>query len=149
LATTQRIRYSAKRSPCSARSGPATGAVSFAEMARRSGVARLLHQLATHGAIELSDEGVRLGMRLFEIGHLAARPGSLREAATPFLSDLFRATGETVHLAVADGDDVIYVHKLDGRLGPALGSRAGVAQPRWERPSRPRHVAATSVRLVD
>jgi hypothetical protein len=28
-------------------------------------------------------------------------------------------------------------------------SDAGVAQPRWERPSRPRHVAATSVRLVD
>jgi IclR family transcriptional regulator, acetate operon repressor len=112
------------------------GAVSFAEMARRSGVARptahrLLHQLATHGAIELSEEGVRLGMRLFEIGQLAARPRGLREAATPFLSDLFRATGETVHLAVADGDDVIYVHKLDGRLGPALGSRVGGRMPAY------------------
>ena len=112
------------------------GAVSFAEMARRSGVARptahrLLHQLATHGAIELSEEGVRPGMRMFEIGQLAARPRGLQEAATPFLTDLFRATGGTVHLAVADGNDVIYVHKLDGRLGPALGSRVGGRMPAY------------------
>jgi IclR family transcriptional regulator, acetate operon repressor len=111
-------------------------AVSFAELARRSGVARptahrLLHQLAAHGAVELSEGGVRLGMRLFEIGQRAARPRSLREAATPFLSDLFRATGETVHLAVPDGNDVIYVHKLDGQLGPALGSRVGGRMPAY------------------
>jgi DNA-binding IclR family transcriptional regulator len=36
-----------------------------------------------------------------------------------------------VHLAVADGHDVIYVHKLDGRLGPALGSRAGGRMPAY------------------
>lgn len=113
---------------------PSDGALTIAELSRRTNLAkptvhRLVHQLADHGAMEISSQGVRVGMGLFELGQLAARPRSLRDAATPFLSDLFEATGQTVHLAIADGEDVVYVQKLESRRGPPLGSRIGGRMP--------------------
>ncbi|BBG02643.1 IclR family transcriptional regulator [Pseudonocardia autotrophica] len=115
---------------------PTDGDLSLAELARRCGlpkptVHRLVRQLGTYGAVEISPRGVRLGMNLFEIGQLAARPRTLREAATPHLADLQEATGETVHLAVADGEDVVYVQKLESRRAPAVGSRVGGRMPAY------------------
>ncbi|MFD1531427.1 IclR family transcriptional regulator [Pseudonocardia aurantiaca] len=115
---------------------PGDGAVSISEMSRRTGIAkptahRILHQLREWGAVEIGDDGVRVGMGLFELGQLARRPRDLRDAATPFLTDLFGATGETVHLAVADGVEVVYVAKLEGRRGPAVGSRVGGRMPAY------------------
>ena len=54
------------------------------------------------------------------------RQRGLREAAAPFLADLFEATHETVHLAVPDGIEVVYVQKLDEpqvARGPVPGGR--------------------------
>lgn len=113
---------------------PTDHALTYAELSRRTGLAkptvhRLVHQMAEHGAMEILPQGVRVGMRVFELGQLAARPRSLREAAAPFLADLFEATAQTVHLAVSDGHDVVYVQKLESRRGPALGSRVGGRMP--------------------
>ncbi len=115
---------------------PADVDVSLSELAGRTGlpkatVHRLARQLAEFGAVEVSARGVRVGMRLFELGQLAAHPRSLRDAAAPFLADLHEATGETVHLAVADGHDVVYVQKLENRRAPALGSRVGGRMPAY------------------
>ena len=57
------------------------------------------------------------------------RQRGLLEAATPFLTDLFEATHETVHLAVPDGVEVVYVQKLDGSRGPRVPSRVGGRMP--------------------
>ncbi len=46
-------------------------------------------------------------------------------------SDLFEATHETVHLAVPDGLDVVYVQKLAGRHGPRIPSRIGGRMPAY------------------
>ncbi|WP_308820097.1 IclR family transcriptional regulator [Pseudonocardia alni] len=110
--------------------------LSFAELSRRTGIGkatahRLLHQMAEWNVVEVSADGVRIGMGLFELGLLASRPFDLREAATPFLADLYRATGETVHLAVAEGLDVVYVQKLEGRNGPSMSSRVGGRMPAY------------------
>jgi DNA-binding IclR family transcriptional regulator len=70
---------------------------------------RLLIELEYWGAVERTAGGVRLGMRLFELGQLAGRQRDLLETAGPFLADLFEATRETVHLAVLDGVEVVYV----------------------------------------
>jgi IclR family acetate operon transcriptional repressor len=70
-------------------------------------------------------------MRLFELGQLAPQQRGLREAAAPFLADLFEATHETVHLAVPDGVDVVYVQKLPGRHGPRIDSRIGGRMPAY------------------
>jgi DNA-binding IclR family transcriptional regulator len=87
--------------------------------------------MADSGVVEISPEGVRLGMKLFELGQLAAQPRNVREAATPYLADLHEATGQTVHLVVPHGAEVLYVQKLENRRTPSLGSRVGGRMPMY------------------
>ena len=53
----------------------------------------------------------------------------LREAAFPYLADLFVLGGETVHLAVRDGDEVMYLERLVGHRSTATPSTG-----RWSVP---------------
>ena len=115
---------------------PGDAELTLAELARRTGLPkptahRMLAELAQWNVVERTPGGIRLGMRLFELGQLAPLQRGLREAATPFLSDLFEATHETVHLAVPDGLDVVYVQKLAGRNGPRIPSRIGGRMPAY------------------
>jgi IclR family acetate operon transcriptional repressor len=115
---------------------PGDTELSLAELSRRTGMPkptahRLLAELASWNVVERTPDGIRLGMRLFELGQLAPLQRGLREAAEPFLADLFEATHETVHLAVLDGTDVVYVQKLPGRRGPKVGSRIGGRMPAY------------------
>jgi IclR family transcriptional regulator, acetate operon repressor len=108
--------------------------LSLAELCRRTGISkptahRLLTELVEWDAVRRTARGYHLGMALFELGQLAPRQRSLREAAAPFLSDLFEATRETVHLAVPDGTDVLYVQKIDARGAPTVPSRVGGRMP--------------------
>lgn len=109
---------------------PADQALSLAELTRRSGLAkptvhRLLSELAGWGLVERSGGAWRLGIQLFELGQMAPRQRELRNAAMPFLNDLHEATRETVHLAILDGAEVVYIEKL-ARIGsPQLPSRVG------------------------
>lgn len=108
--------------------------LSLAELVRRTGVAkttahRLLRELSGWGLVERTPGGFRLGMRLFELGSQVPRQRGLREAAAPFLADLFEATHETVHLAIPDGVEVVYVQKLESRGGPKVPSRVGGRLP--------------------
>lgn len=108
--------------------------LSLAEVAIRTGIPkatvhRLVGQLARCGAVEQTAAGVRLGMKLFELGQLAPRHRDLREAALPHMEDLVQATAHTVHLGVLEGTDVVYLEKLTGRLGPPLPSRIGGRMP--------------------
>lgn len=110
--------------------------LSLAELSRRTGIPkptafRLLRELAQWGAVERRPTGIRLGMRLFELGQLVPRQRELREAAAPFLADLFDATQETVHLAVPEGVEVVYVQKIEARRGPTVSSRVGGRMPAY------------------
>lgn len=91
---------------------------------------RLVGELATLGALERDEHGrYRIGVRLWEIASLAPRAGGLREAAMPFLEDLFDATRENVQLAVLDGIDVLYVERLSARNAIPVVSRVGGRLP--------------------
>jgi DNA-binding IclR family transcriptional regulator len=111
--------------------------LTLAELCRRTGLPkatahRLLAELADWDVVERTPTGLRLGMRLFELGQLAPHQRGLREAAAPFLADLFEATHETVHLAILDGGnppEVVYLHKLDATSGPKVPSRIGGRMP--------------------
>lgn len=91
----------------------------LSEIARRSTlpkatVHRLASQLVDHGFLERDGDRYRLGVLLFELGQRVPRSRVLRDAALPFLEDLFVASRETVHLAVQLGTDVMYIDKLVG-----------------------------------
>jgi IclR family acetate operon transcriptional repressor len=113
---------------------PDDAELSLAELSRRTGLAkstalRLLKQLTAWELVERTPAGMRLGMRLFELGSLVPRQRGLRETAAPFLADLFEATHETVHLAILDGVEVVYVQKLESKSGPTVPSRVGGRLP--------------------
>lgn len=106
----------------------------ISELARRSGLAkttvfRLVRELASCGLVEVTGDGARLGMRLFELGSSVPRQRSLAEAALPYMRDLQQATGDTVHLAVLDRAEVVYLQILRGRGTRQLPSRVGGRMP--------------------
>jgi len=110
------------------------GAMTLAELCHATGIPkatahRLVAGLEKWGLLERSGRRLRLGMRLFELGQLVPTQRDIGEIAAPYLADLFEATRETVHLAVRDGLEVVYVQKLAHRGSPRVGSRAGGRMP--------------------
>jgi IclR family acetate operon transcriptional repressor len=94
--------------------------LSIRELSTRSGVARstthrLAQELVAWGALERTPSGLRLGVKLFELGTLAPSHTTLREAATPFLHTLHEVTRLTANLAVREGDEIVYLEKIASR----------------------------------
>lgn len=89
------------------------------DVARRLGVAkstahRLLTTLTSRGIVEQnpSTGRYRLGIHLFELGHLALSRVDLRRRSKTLLEQLREASGWTVHLSIAQGADVLYLERL-------------------------------------
>jgi len=100
---------------------------------------RMVHRLAAWGALERGDRGAyHIGLRLWEVATLAPRSLGLRQAALPFMEDLYETTHENVQLAVLDGVDTLYIELISGRSAVLVRTRIG---SRW-----PLH--ATGVGLV-
>jgi len=70
-----------------------------------------------------------VGVRLFELGNSVARQRQLREAALPFMEDLYEATHETIHLGVLDNGEVLYVEKIAGRRTCSVSTMLGARKP--------------------
>lgn len=95
----------------------------------KSTVHRVAEALIEVGALERVDGGFQLGTRLFELGELVPRKRTLRRIALPYMQDLYEATHETVHLAVPDGTDVLYLDKISGHRTSDAPSRIGGRMP--------------------
>ena len=108
--------------------------VGVSELARRTGlpkstVHRIALALVEEGLLERRGLQVRLGLRLFEIGQRVPRQRVLRDAALPYMADLREATRQTIHLAVLEGAEVVYVEILHSPGGPDMPSRVGGRLP--------------------
>jgi IclR family KDG regulon transcriptional repressor len=96
----------------------------------KSNVHRLLQALVALGyARRHAAEGTYAAtIRLWEIGSAVLSNLDLRRAAQSWMEWLLDRTRETVHLSVLDGDEVVYVHKLDSpepvRAYSSVGGRA-------------------------
>ncbi|MFF7069485.1 IclR family transcriptional regulator [Streptomyces pseudovenezuelae] len=106
----------------------------LSELSVRSGlpkptVHRLAADLVRLGWLERSGPHYRLGAKLFELGSLVPHRLDLREAALPFLQDLFEATRETVHLGVREGLEIVYLERIHGHEALRLPSRIGGSLP--------------------
>jgi DNA-binding IclR family transcriptional regulator len=110
---------------------PARPELSLTELARITGLPvsttyRLAAELVEWGGLERADgTGYRIGVRLWQLGTLAPRAGTLREVAQPYMQDLYEATRENVHLAVRDGLEALYVDTIAGLGSIPTRSRRG------------------------
>jgi DNA-binding IclR family transcriptional regulator len=108
----------------------------LSELARRAGLHhatahRLLATLAAARLVE-HDAGkgrYRLGLRILELAGTMVENLEIRSVARPILLGLARATGETVHLATLDGEDMVFLDRIDGVQPVTLRTRVGFRAP--------------------
>ena len=91
---------------------------------------RLVGELVAWGALRRTPAGdYVIGRRLWDVGMLAPVQTGLRDVASPHLHDLYGATHATVHLAVRDGVQVLYVDRLSGNASVPVVSTIGSRLP--------------------
>ncbi len=109
----------------------ADGLIGLSELSRRSGVPkssvhRLCHDLVQWGIIERAGDAFRLGSKLFDLGQRAPLRRSLRDGALPAMEVLWALCQHTIHLAVWQNDEVLYLEKIPSpRASPTPSVVAG------------------------
>jgi IclR family acetate operon transcriptional repressor len=113
------------------------GACSASELSKETGldpstVFRLLVTLEAQGFVEVDPATARYrpGVVLLELGSRFLKNNDLRSRAIGQLERLRDKFGETVHLTILDGNEVVYLEKLAG-LHPIgfMSSRVGDRNP--------------------
>jgi IclR family acetate operon transcriptional repressor len=109
------------------------GVISVTDLAQatripKSTTARLVSELVAQRYLTRGDDGIGLGLRLFELGARATMPRRLVSAAAPIMSHLAQCTGERVGLWVQQGTDMVSLAAAPGRL-PMLPTWAGMRSP--------------------
>jgi DNA-binding IclR family transcriptional regulator len=86
----------------------------------RTTVHRLVDSLRAVGFLEQEARGgnYRLGLRLFGLGNAALINMPLHREAAPFVDTLAKLSGETVHLCVFDGSQMVFVERGHERARP-------------------------------
>jgi DNA-binding IclR family transcriptional regulator len=95
-----------------------------------------LHRQLTHlvgeGLLEIDREGRYVpGIRLLSLASRSWARNEFRTIAEPHLRLLQQQTGETVHLGVLRGAEVIYLDKVEGRQSVRMYSQIGNASPAY------------------
>ncbi|GAB99137.1 putative IclR family transcriptional regulator [Gordonia namibiensis NBRC 108229] len=108
--------------------------LSLAEVVVRTGVPRssahrMLDRLVAMRWLRRQGRDYSLGIRLVELGSLAVHQDRVHSASADHLHHLYRITGMVVHLAVLDGDDIVYLDKIGGRLAAHVPTRVGGRLP--------------------
>ncbi|MEU1615773.1 IclR family transcriptional regulator [Streptomyces sp. NPDC008238] len=92
----------------------------------KSTALRLLRTLHEHGMVyRQDDQRYRLGTRLFALAQEAMENLDVRGIAHPHLAALNELTGHTVHLAVYEEGEVVYIDKVESRYPVRMYSRIG------------------------
>jgi IclR family acetate operon transcriptional repressor len=96
-------------------------------------VHRILRTLEARGFLSADRERGRyaLGVANLRLGMAFLEQLDLREKALPVLRGLGEETGETVHLGVLDGSDVVYIEKVESRHAVRMFSQIGRTMPAY------------------
>ena len=93
---------------------------------------RQLSHLVEEGLLEIDRDGRYLiGIRLLNLASRSWARSEFRAVAEPHLRRLQELTGETVHLGVLRGSEVIYLDKVEGRQSVRMYSQIGNASPAY------------------
>ena len=110
--------------------------IGVTSLARRLGVAkstvyRLASTLVAEGMLEQNPETekYRLGIALFALGALVRQRMDLSTEGRPYIFDLREATNETVHLAVLDRSEIMYVYDLESTQAIRMRANLGARKP--------------------
>lgn len=92
----------------------------------KSTASRILSTLKNEHFLRLnSDKKYELGFAIFELAHALRESLDLRHAARPYMQVLSGITRETIHLAVYEDGEVVYVDKIDCKRSVRMYSRIG------------------------
>lgn len=91
---------------------------------------RLLASLESMGFLSKSKNSIHdvtytLGLKLLELGGLVADQMELRKTALPLMQQLCAEVNETVHLVILDGDEAVYIEKVESSHALRLYTRVG------------------------
>lgn len=97
----------------------------------KSTVHRLLGTLERTGFViqDAVSRRYRLGLPLFELGSLVVTTMEVRRTARPYLEEIHRACGETVHLGILDEGEVVYIDKIESTRRVRMYSQVGRRAP--------------------
>lgn len=111
--------------------------LTLSELGRLAGVPaptalRLLRALQEASYVEVDQDGrYRLGIQCLVLGSTYMENLDLRSEARVELENLAEETGETVHLGVPDGTEVVYVDKVETSHSVRMYSRVGASSPMY------------------
>lgn len=110
--------------------------VGLAELAKKvalhnSTTFHLVRTMVSAGYVrqDRASKRYHLGRMVFSLAANALNEIELVGTATPILEDLARATGETSHLAIRSGNDVVIAARVAGGGAFQLVDRAGATRP--------------------
>jgi IclR family transcriptional regulator, KDG regulon repressor len=98
----------------------------------RATVLRLCSTLIKYGFLRQDPQSRQysLGFRLFELGNIVFCSFSLRNIASPHISQLQMKLGKTVFLGIHDNEEVLYIDKRDDPKNPIrFTSEMGTRRP--------------------
>lgn len=96
----------------------------------RSTTHRLLQLLLATGYLRQLDDGAyALGPALIELGYQALQENPVTAVAAPVLRALAQRVHDTVHLAIEDRGQVLYLDKIPGTRGAVMRSQIGHRMP--------------------
>ncbi|MCP8897511.1 IclR family transcriptional regulator [Shinella daejeonensis] len=93
---------------------------------------RQLSHLVREGLLDLTPDHVYVpGLRLLKLAAASWARNDFRVVAAPHLERLHGHTGETVHLGVLRGREIIYLDKVESRQAVRMNSQIGNASPAY------------------
>jgi IclR family transcriptional regulator, KDG regulon repressor len=92
---------------------------------------RIAQVLESRGLLRRRPESnaYRLGLHLYDLGCHALDHVNIRDEARPLMTRLAFEVGETVHLALLDRNDVLYIERVEAQRSLTMGSKLGARNP--------------------
>src|SRR5690554_6327993 len=97
----------------------------------KSTVHSLLKTLEKYQYIEQNEENgkYKLGLKLVERGNFVVGTIDIRQIAKSYLLDLSKQTGQTAHLGILNGQEGVYIGKIEGETAVIRFSKIGKGIP--------------------
>jgi IclR family transcriptional regulator, KDG regulon repressor len=92
---------------------------------------RIAQVLESRGLLRRGPDSTRyrLGLRLYDLGCHALDNVNIRDEARPLMTRVAFEVGETVHLALLDRAEVLYIERIEAQRSLTMGSKLGARNP--------------------